>query len=203
MVFFQRRLTFRLMQVPIKIVLFTATITLKHIAILSHIANHTLKIDRARFQLVRCDSWTFRQTATWFTLVWNKQQMKCFPERKAWQQVSHSFLPFIHSYAAATNVATSACLKTILVVSSLLRCTPSCCKRLINAYMLVTGLTNIGNFLVRIWVSEQRKQWDLWFHASAAMLMKSVVFWVITRRRVVIIYRRFGTTYRSHLHGSR
>jgi hypothetical protein len=35
------------------------------------------------------------------------------------------------------------------------------------------------------------------------MLMKSVVFWVITRRRVVIIYRRFGTTYRSHLHGSR
>jgi hypothetical protein len=35
------------------------------------------------------------------------------------------------------------------------------------------------------------------------MLMKSVVFWVITRRRVVIIYRRFGTTYRSHPHGSR
>jgi hypothetical protein len=35
------------------------------------------------------------------------------------------------------------------------------------------------------------------------MLMNSVVFWVITRRRVVIIYRRFGTTYRSHLHGSR
>jgi hypothetical protein len=33
--------------------------------------------------------------------------------------------------------------------------------------------------------------------------MKSVVFWVITRRRVVIIYRCFGTTYQSHLHGSR
>jgi hypothetical protein len=41
------------------------------------------------------------------------------------------------------------------------------------------------------------------FQASAAMLMKSVVFWVITRCRVVIIYRRFGTTCRSHLHGSR
>jgi membrane-associated phospholipid phosphatase len=41
-----------------------------------------------------------------------------------------------------------------------------------------------------------------WFQASAAML-KSVVFWVITRRRVVIVYWRFGTTYRSHLHGSR
>jgi hypothetical protein len=35
------------------------------------------------------------------------------------------------------------------------------------------------------------------------MLMKSAVFWVITRRRVVIIYRRFGTTYRPHLDGSR
>jgi hypothetical protein len=33
--------------------------------------------------------------------------------------------------------------------------------------------------------------------------MKSVVFWVITRHRAVIIYRRFGTTCRSHLHGSR
>jgi hypothetical protein len=33
--------------------------------------------------------------------------------------------------------------------------------------------------------------------------IKSVVFRVITRRRVVIIYRRFGTTYRSHPHGSR
>jgi hypothetical protein len=27
------------------------------------------------------------------------------------------------------------------------------------------------------------------------MLMTSVVFWVITRRRLVIVYRRFGTTY--------
>jgi hypothetical protein len=47
------------------------------------------------------------------------------------------------------------------------------------------------------------KKLNTWFQAYAAMLMKSVVFWVITRRRVVIIYRRFGTTYRSHLHGSR
>jgi hypothetical protein len=35
------------------------------------------------------------------------------------------------------------------------------------------------------------------------MLMKYVVFWGITRRRVVVIYRRFGTTCRSHLHWSR
>jgi hypothetical protein len=33
--------------------------------------------------------------------------------------------------------------------------------------------------------------------------LKSAVFWGIMRRRVVIVYRRFGTTYRSHPHGSR
>jgi hypothetical protein len=38
---------------------------------------------------------------------------------------------------------------------------------------------------------------------SSKYLEKSVVFCVITRRRVVIIYWRFGTTCRSHLHGSR
>jgi hypothetical protein len=32
-------------------------------------------------------------------------------------------------------------------------------------------------------------------------VMKSAVFWGITRCRVVIVYRRFGTTYRSHLPG--
>jgi hypothetical protein len=32
--------------------------------------------------------------------------------------------------------------------------------------------------------------------------MISAVFEGITRRHVVIVYRRFGTTYWSHLHGS-
>jgi hypothetical protein len=36
----------------------------------------------------------------------------------------------------------------------------------------------------------------------SSLILKSALFWGITRRRVVIIYRRFGTTYRSHLHGS-
>jgi hypothetical protein len=31
--------------------------------------------------------------------------------------------------------------------------------------------------------------------------MRSALFWDTTRRRVVIVYRRFGTTYRLHLHG--
>jgi hypothetical protein len=33
--------------------------------------------------------------------------------------------------------------------------------------------------------------------------MRSAVFWDITRRCVVIVYRRFGKTFRSHLHGSK
>jgi hypothetical protein len=33
--------------------------------------------------------------------------------------------------------------------------------------------------------------------------LRSALFWDITRHRVVSNYRRFGTTYRSHLQGSR
>jgi hypothetical protein len=33
--------------------------------------------------------------------------------------------------------------------------------------------------------------------------MRSVLLWDITRLRVVIVYRRFGTTYQSRLQGSR
>jgi hypothetical protein len=41
----------------------------------------------------------------------------------------------------------------------------------------------------------------LWPLPNITML-RSALFWAITRRRMVILYRRFGTTYRSHLHGS-
>jgi hypothetical protein len=34
------------------------------------------------------------------------------------------------------------------------------------------------------------------------MLMKSALFCVITQRRMVILYWRFGITYQSHLQGS-
>jgi hypothetical protein len=33
--------------------------------------------------------------------------------------------------------------------------------------------------------------------------MRYALFWGITQRRVAILYRRFGTTYRSHLQGSK
>ena len=41
------------------------------------------------------------------------------------------------------------------------------------------------------------------FQTSTAMQMRSALFWGITQWRVVIPYRRFRTTYRSHLQGSR
>jgi hypothetical protein len=34
-------------------------------------------------------------------------------------------------------------------------------------------------------------------------MLRSVLFWNITRRRVLIVYRRFERTYQSHLQGSR
>ena len=40
-------------------------------------------------------------------------------------------------------------------------------------------------------------QINLW----CVMYMRSALFWDITQRRLVILYQRFGTTYRSHLQG--
>jgi len=42
-----------------------------------------------------------------------------------------------------------------------------------------------------------------WFQASAAKWKRTSPFWDITQRVLVIPYRRFGTTYPSHLQGSR
>jgi hypothetical protein len=41
-----------------------------------------------------------------------------------------------------------------------------------------------------------------WVQTSAAKWMRTAIFRVITQPLVVISYRRFGTTYRSHLQGS-
>jgi len=38
-----------------------------------------------------------------------------------------------------------------------------------------------------------------WFQASAMKEMRSVLFWYVTQGIVVIPYRRFSTTFRSHL----
>jgi len=43
----------------------------------------------------------------------------------------------------------------------------------------------------------------VWFQTFAAMWIRSTFFWDVTPRRMVISYRRVGTTDRSHLQGSR
>jgi hypothetical protein len=46
-------------------------------------------------------------------------------------------------------------------------------------------------------------QCDLVLPPSVSSILRSALFRGITQRRVVILYRRFGTTYLSHLRGSR
>jgi hypothetical protein len=41
-----------------------------------------------------------------------------------------------------------------------------------------------------------------WLQVSATVLMRYQLFWDFTQRRMVISYRRFRTTYRSHLQRS-
>jgi hypothetical protein len=41
-----------------------------------------------------------------------------------------------------------------------------------------------------------------WTQASAAVSMRSSLFWDIAQHRLVVTYRRFGATYRSHPQGS-
>jgi hypothetical protein len=39
--------------------------------------------------------------------------------------------------------------------------------------------------------------------ARKRLFMRSALFWVVTQRVEIFSYRRFGTKYRSHPHGSR
>jgi hypothetical protein len=56
------------------------------------------------------------------------------------------------------------------------------------AMRLKMPIKNIRSYL-RIWP-------QIW------MGMRSLLFWDVTQRWLVVSYRRFGTTYLSHLHGS-
>jgi len=48
-----------------------------------------------------------------------------------------------------------------------------------------------------------RKSSQLISHTYQNTALRTARFWIITQRVVIICYRRFGTTYRSHLQGSR
>jgi len=59
----------------------------------------------------------------------------------------------------------------------------------VHIFTLFPPLSNLS----QIW------NYHAWFHASSAKQNSTALFWVITQRVVVISYRRFGTTYRSHI----
>jgi len=42
-------------------------------------------------------------------------------------------------------------------------------------------------------------QLNLYVYKCNCKLMRTALFWVVTQREVLTSYRRFGTTYRSHL----
>jgi len=44
--------------------------------------------------------------------------------------------------------------------------------------------------------------WNSWYQTFAAVHMRPALFWDLTQHRLVISYRRFVTTYRSHHQGS-
>jgi hypothetical protein len=62
--------------------------------------------------------------------------------------------------------------------------------------MLIEG-TNRG------WGVEKDRDGGQHFNGNKEGIMGTAPFWVITQGVVVIYYRRFGETYRSHLQGSR
>jgi hypothetical protein len=70
----------------------------------------------------------------------------------------------------------------------------------IHTFLIGTRRKSVVNFRHRpLYPSKDRR--NTWRQASAEMLMRSALFWDITQRRVVILYRRFGTTYRPHFKG--
>jgi len=55
-------------------------------------------------------------------------------------------------------------------------------KKEVCVFSMMYNIKNVLNFCIRVG-------------------LRTVLFWVITQRGVVIYYRRFGTTYRSYLQG--
>jgi len=66
------------------------------------------------------------------------------------------------------------------------------------------SLRDVKEFIITVNYKDMwsRKTCLVWYQASAAKYMRTALFWVIMQRVVVIPYRCFGTTYRSHLQGS-
>ena len=72
----------------------------------------------------------------------------------------------------------------------------------VTAAVVRSAITELSVLLV-ITFAKEYKVWMRWVQVSASIQTISALFWGITQRTVVIPCRRFGTTYTSHLQGSR
>ena len=75
----------------------------------------------------------------------------------------------------------------------------ACCSNLFRSYACSTLYIPINQVTHKY----NNKIGSALFQVSAAKQMRNPFFWVITQRVVVIPYRRFGITYKSHLLGSK
>jgi hypothetical protein len=101
-------------------------------------------------------------------------------------------LLFIWSRNFSFSVQGSLMVRCRVYNKSALKTALSCS----NIRRLETNWLKVQFIIIRMYSRSQR------FEASAAML-RSSLFWGITQRRVITLYRRFGTTYRSYHQGPR
>jgi hypothetical protein len=71
-----------------------------------------------------------------------------------------------------------------------------CYGKRTRAFITWQTLTKFG-LILQTWINLSVAKFRR--YTFSIFLWKTAVFWVFTRRVVVIPYRRFGTTYRSHL----
>ena len=68
---------------------------------------------------------------------------------------------------------------------------------------IASNSSRVSTFLLQTSLFNETNKQNAWFQSSAAKQMRTALFWVITQRPLIIPHRRFSTTYRSHLQGSR
>jgi hypothetical protein len=137
-------------------------------------------------------------------------------------------LCYFHQHSALVVILTVSFLLDLdyILLSGILTCRPILkflyyifvVKNILSVFVFgIYIFTRIVFFLSRVWIilmcvlrflSIVFLELDVWPQEGSSLfskiiILKSALFWDIKRCRVVIVYRRFGTTYQSHLQESR
>ena len=76
------------------------------------------------------------------------------------------------------------------------------CDRLMSCSVVERSEICRRQYVVSLVLSTQARR-QKYNTCGTEIVHRTALFWVVTQRSVVISYRRFGTTYRSYLQGSR